>query len=181
MYVIISFDERLAQANDEVSPRLLWTTWLMVTIYDVRYTSDSVFERICRAIHLGVMVGFAEFGTSFDPEDQIKTIFQTLSLFLAVSRFTLAVQYGVVAFQIRKYAYGKRPMITTASLHLIAAAIYFGISFRYDEGRNSRVYIMWVSSFWRYLPSYLASPRGVCLSCGEHLPRNLTLSFPSCH
>ncbi len=119
----------------------------MVTMYDVRYTADSVFERFCKAIHLGVMVGFAESGTSFDPHDQIKTIFQTLSLFLAVSRLTLGLQYSLVAFQVRKYAYGKRPLIMTAALHFIAAAIYFGVSFRYEVGKNSRVYIMWVSDF----------------------------------
>ncbi|KAK7749974.1 hypothetical protein SLS62_008083 [Diatrype stigma] len=126
-----------------VHSRLLWTTWLMVTIYDVRYTSDSVFERCCRAIHLGVMIGFAEFGTNFDPENQIKVIFQSLSLFLAASRFTLAMQYGLLAWQVRKYTDGKKPLITTAALHFIAAAIYFGISFRYDVGKNSRVYVMW--------------------------------------
>lgn len=119
----------------------------MVTIYDVRYTSDSVFERCCRAIHLGVMIGFAEFGTHFDPDNQIKTIFQTLSLFLAASRLTLALQYGLLAWQVRKYADGKKPLITTAALHFIAAAVYFGISFRYDVGKNSRVYVMWVSSW----------------------------------
>lgn len=115
----------------------------MVTIYDVRFSADSVVARIGRAVHLAVMVGFAEFGTSFDPDDQVKAIFQTLSLFLAVSQLTLAMQYGVVAFQIRKYANGRRAMVITAVLHLIAAAVYFGVSFRYEDGKNSRGYIMW--------------------------------------
>ena len=115
----------------------------MVTIYDVRYTADSVVARIGRAVHLAVMVGFAEFGTSFDPNDQVKAIFQTLSLFLAASRLTLAIQYGVVAYHIRKYRKGKSPMILTSLLHLVAAAVYFGVSFRYEDGKNSRGYIMW--------------------------------------
>ncbi|KAI0011550.1 hypothetical protein F4779DRAFT_615370 [Xylariaceae sp. FL0662B] len=122
---------------------LLWTTWLITTLYDVRYTADSVLERCCKAVHLGVMVGFAEIGTSFNPDEQIVEVFRTMSLFLAVSRFTLFIQYGVVAYQIRKYVDGRGPVFITALLHLCAAAIYFGISFRYDLGRSSRVFVVW--------------------------------------
>jgi low temperature requirement protein LtrA len=126
--------------------RLLWTTWVSVTIWDVRFTADSVFERCCRAVHLGVMVGFAEIGTSFDPNDQIKAVFQTMSLFLAVSRFTLGLQYGVTTWQIRKYVDGWKPMAVTSALNFVASMIYLGVSFRYTDGRNSRVYIMWYST-----------------------------------
>ncbi|KAI2621185.1 hypothetical protein GGR54DRAFT_600513 [Hypoxylon sp. NC1633] len=122
---------------------LLWTTWLLTTLYDVRFTADSVWERCCKAVHLGVMIGFAEIGTHFDPDDQVVSVFRTMSLFLAGSRLVLALQYGMVAFQIRKYADGKRPMIFTAVLHLVAAAIYFGVSFRYDMGKSSRVFLVW--------------------------------------
>ncbi|XXG98874.1 hypothetical protein Hte_005204 [Hypoxylon texense] len=134
----------LAQFNSFIGYMvLLWTTWLLTTLYDVRFTADSVWERCCKAIHLGVMIGFAEIGTNFDPNDQIVSVFRTMSLFLAVSRFILALQYGMVLFQIRKYADGKRPMAFTAVLHLCAAAIYLGVSFRYDMGRSSRVFLVW--------------------------------------
>ncbi|KAI1097610.1 hypothetical protein F4804DRAFT_159422 [Jackrogersella minutella] len=122
---------------------LLWTTWGLTTLYDVRFTADSIWERICKAIHLGVMIGFAEIGTNFDPDDQIVSVFRTMSLFLAVSRFILFLQYGMVAFQIRKYAHGKGPMIATALLHLCSAAVYFGVSFRYDLGKSSRIFLVW--------------------------------------
>jgi low temperature requirement protein LtrA len=112
-------------------------------MYDVRFTADSLLERCCKAIHLGVMVGFAEIGTAFEPDAQIKSVFRTLSFFLMFSRLVLAVQYGVVAWQIRKYTHGKNPMILTAAVNLAAAAVYCGISFRYDTGKNSRVYVVW--------------------------------------
>jgi hypothetical protein len=80
---------------------LLWTTWGVTTLFDVRFTADSVLERACKAVHLGVMVGFAEMGPSFNPDDQIKSVFQTMSFFLAASRFVLACQYGYVAWQVR--------------------------------------------------------------------------------
>ncbi|KAI0889311.1 uncharacterized protein GGS22DRAFT_153621 [Annulohypoxylon maeteangense] len=122
---------------------LLWTTWGLTTLYDVRFTADSIWERCCKAVHLGVMIGFAEIGTSFDPDNQIVSIFRTMSLFLAVSRFVLFLQYATVAFQIRKYADGKRPMIFTAILHFCASMIYLGVSFRYDLGKSSRVFLVW--------------------------------------
>ncbi|OTA99764.1 hypothetical protein M426DRAFT_251883 [Hypoxylon sp. CI-4A] len=122
---------------------MLWTTWLLTSLYDVRFTADSVWERCCKAVHLGVMVGFAEIGTNFDPDNQIVSIFRAMSLFLAVSRFILFLQYGMVAFQIRQYSDGKRAMWTTAILHFIAAAIYFGVSFRYNLGKSSRVFLVW--------------------------------------
>ena len=123
--------------------RLLWTTWLITTIYDVRFTSDSILERSCKALHLGVMVGFAEMGTSFDPHKQIESVYRAMSLFLCVSRLLLTLQYGVVAYQIRKYAHGLGPMMVTAAFHLVAACVYFGISFRYSQNRNSRIYVAW--------------------------------------
>lgn len=115
----------------------------MTTIYDVRFTSDSVLERCCKAIHLGVMIGFAEIGTSFNPDKQISSVFKAMSLFLMMSRLTLALQYGVVLWQIRKYVDGRRQVLTTALLHLSAALVYLGISFRYEVGKNSRVFVVW--------------------------------------
>ncbi|KAH7026609.1 uncharacterized protein B0I36DRAFT_331004 [Microdochium trichocladiopsis] len=122
---------------------LLWTTWLNVTIYDVRFNADCVFERVCKAIHLGVMVGFAMIGTSFNPDNQIKSIFQAMSFFLAASRLTLCIQHSVLAYQVRKFAEGTKPLLVTAFLNFAAGAVYFGIAFRFDPSKNSRVYVVW--------------------------------------
>ena len=56
----------------------LWMTWLLVAMYDVRYVTDCVFERVARGIHLGVMVGFAVVAPSFDPSDQDKNTMRTM-------------------------------------------------------------------------------------------------------
>lgn len=115
----------------------------MTTLFDVRYTADSVLERCCRAVHLGVMVGFAEIGTSFNPDAQIKSVFQGMSFFLGVSRLVLGLQYAWVGWQVRKYADGWRPLAVTAMFQWAAMAVYVGIAFRYQEGKNSRAYIVW--------------------------------------
>ena len=35
---------------------ILWFTWCQVTLYDVRFATDSVIERISHLCHFGVMV-----------------------------------------------------------------------------------------------------------------------------
>jgi low temperature requirement protein LtrA len=112
-------------------------------MHDVRFYADGIFERIMRAIHLGVMVGFAEIGTQFDPDKQIKTVFQSMSLFLFFSRLVLAIQYIQVLVQARHYNRGKFPILITIMLHLAAAAIYLGVSFRFKDNYNSRVFVVW--------------------------------------
>ncbi|EGR48501.1 uncharacterized protein TRIREDRAFT_108011 [Trichoderma reesei QM6a] len=57
---------------------LLWTTWLLTTLYDVRYVTDSVWERVSRAVHLAVMVGFAELGPTFDFFKEAKSVFRAM-------------------------------------------------------------------------------------------------------
>ncbi|KAI1073939.1 hypothetical protein F5B20DRAFT_474933 [Whalleya microplaca] len=156
---------------------LLWTTWLITTLYDVRYTADSVLERCCKAIHLGVMVGFAEIGTSFNPDEQIVEVFRTMSLFLAVSRFVLFIQYGVVAYQVRKYVDGRGSLFITALLHLVTALVYFGISFRYNLGHSSRVFVVWyvggVVEMGLHLG--LSQAHSVLTFLGTHLGERLNL------
>ncbi|KAI1879576.1 hypothetical protein JX265_002530 [Neoarthrinium moseri] len=156
---------------------LLWTTWLITTIYDVRFTADSVLERCCKAIHLGVMVGFAEIGTAFQPEAQIKSVFQAMSLFLMFSRLALALQYGLVAWQIRKYVVGRRPMLLTAVIHFIAAMVYLGVSFRYSAGKSSRVYTVWYAVGLTEMALHLGFSQlsEVLTFIGTHLGERLNL------
>ncbi|KAK8049855.1 hypothetical protein PG994_011585 [Apiospora phragmitis] len=122
---------------------LLWTTWLVTSIYDVRFTSESILERCCRGAHLGVMTGFAVIATKFNPDKQIMAVYRAMSLFLAVSRLILTVQYGLSAWQVRKFKHGRRPLLATAAFHFVAAVAYIVIAFRYGVGKNSRGYIAW--------------------------------------
>lgn len=60
-----------------ITPRLIWTTWFVTGLYDVRFVTDSVFERCTRAVHLGVLMGFITVSPNFDPSDQDPRVFQT--------------------------------------------------------------------------------------------------------
>ncbi|KAH8681008.1 hypothetical protein BX600DRAFT_445505 [Xylariales sp. PMI_506] len=122
---------------------IIWFTWFLVGIFDVRFVTDSIYERVIRTAHLGVMLGFSVVVTYFDPENQDKTVFQTLSIILMVSRLVLVVQYGTIIWHIRHFTKGRRAVAAAAGVHFIAAMIFLGITFRFRDNKNSRVYVVW--------------------------------------
>ena len=126
---------------------MLWFTWLQVTLFDIRFGSDSVFERVCKALQFGVMAGFAVVGPGYKigwaPDDkeapQAVRSFQTLSLILMISRLILAGQYAVVFWCLRGY----RKVILPMFLHIVvlfaAAMVYMGLFFAFsiESGEQS--------------------------------------------
>jgi hypothetical protein len=78
---------------------ILWFTWCQVTLYDVRFATDSVFERIAHICHFAVMVGLAIVGPRFNPrnageDSKSMNCLQALSLILMSSRIVLLLQYS---------------------------------------------------------------------------------------
>lgn len=113
---------------------ILWFTWLETSLFDVRFATDSVFNRICKAISFGVMTGFAITGAIFDTanvEENLKA-FRALSLILMVSRLALVAQYGVVLFYVREYKQTFLPLASTMGTLFISAIIYLGTFWGYD-------------------------------------------------
>lgn len=121
---------------------ILWITWLVVSLYDVRFVTDSIFERLARAVHLGVMIGFAVVAPNFKPTDQNLQTMRVMSLILCISRFCLAVEYGSILWHIRKYKKPRLPMLLQIGANFAASMVYLGITFRFRHG-NSQVYIAW--------------------------------------
>ncbi len=56
----------------------MWFTWCQVTLFDVRFVADSVVDRVAKAVHLGVMVGFAYVGPNFNPTDYERNVLRTM-------------------------------------------------------------------------------------------------------
>lgn len=57
---------------------VLWFTWCQVSLFDVRFVVDSVLERMARACHLGVMVGLAVIGPSFNTTQEDPSTFRAM-------------------------------------------------------------------------------------------------------
>ncbi|KJZ70310.1 hypothetical protein HIM_10317 [Hirsutella minnesotensis 3608] len=122
---------------------LLWATWFLVTLFDVRYVADSIFSRATRAIQLGVLVGFVVVAPKFNPTDQEAETMRAMSIILAVSRACLALEYGSTLWHLRSFKKTRVPLYLQIGIHLVASAIYLGITFRFKYDRRSRVYIAW--------------------------------------
>lgn len=146
-------------------------------MFDVRFVTDSIFERIVRTAHLGVMVGFSIVVSNFDPANQDKWSFQTLSLILMFSRLILLFQYGTIIWHIRHFKQGKLPVAIAGAIHFVSAMIFLGIRFRFSDDKNSRVYIVWyiVSACEAIIQLGLAKYYKVLTFSGTHLTERMTV------
>jgi low temperature requirement protein LtrA len=133
---------------------LLWLTWYQVSLYDVRFSADSVFERVAKALHFGVMVGFAVIGPQWKPGQEIGDykIYKAFSLMLMVSRLTLFCQYGVTLIYTKKYKKTIVPLGMVMASTLLAAILYGALTPTFpniidsEQGlipQKSNVYIAW--------------------------------------
>ncbi|KAJ5172834.1 hypothetical protein N7492_005427 [Penicillium capsulatum] len=122
---------------------ILWFSWAQVTLYDVRFATDSFIERVAHACHFGAMVGFAIVGPQFMLEHNGWGALQQLSVVLAVDRFVLACQYASTLTFTWKHRSTRAPMIIIIASLIIAMAIYLGVSFAYFRHEHYHAYIAW--------------------------------------
>ncbi|KAL3465316.1 nineteen complex-related protein 2-domain-containing protein [Aspergillus heterothallicus] len=147
---------------------VIWFSWLQVTLYDVRFARDSVFERFCKALQLGAMVGFASAGTRFSTRvrDENVWAFQSLSLILGGSRLLLAIQYTVSILLIRKRMRSSaKGLYVIAAMLGVSSLIYFGLFFAFSEENSARSYIwtVWFALSWIEMWTVVATS---CLTPG---------------
>ncbi|KAB8266268.1 nineteen complex-related protein 2-domain-containing protein [Aspergillus pseudonomiae] len=132
---------------------VIWFTWLQVTLFDIRFARDSIFERTCKAIQLAAMVGFASAGTRFTTrvKDENVWAFQSLSIFLGGSRILLALQYTVnnlIFIRKRMKPAAKGVSIIAATL-FVSSLIYLGMFYIFgvQDGIRSYIWTVWFALF----------------------------------
>jgi hypothetical protein len=111
---------------------IIWFTWLQVTLFDIRFARDSIFERVCKAMQLVAMVGFASAGSRFTTRvrDENVWAFQALSALLAGSRLMLAVQYMInIGFLYKKMRIAAKGMFMIAVVLSASSFSYTGLYF----------------------------------------------------
>ncbi|KAF2627106.1 hypothetical protein BU25DRAFT_411189 [Macroventuria anomochaeta] len=168
---------------------LLWLTWYQVSLYDVRFSADSVFERTAKALHFGVMVGFAVIGPQWKPGQQIYDykIYKAFGLILMVSRLTLFAQYGITLFYTKKYRKTVLPIALVMASTLAAAILYGALTPAFPKvkldadgyiiSQASNVYIAW------YIIAISETILTVAVSCywtiisfkGTHMVQRMSL------
>ncbi|KAG8526054.1 uncharacterized protein KY384_000816 [Bacidia gigantensis] len=124
---------------------LLWFNWLQVTLYDVRFGVDSIFERACKALHLGVMIAFAVVGTNFTPTDTATNVstFRQFSVILLISRLVLIVQYSYILLWVRGHKNVMLPILAHIAAFVIGAIICLGLTFSFNSTTTSVSYLGW--------------------------------------
>lgn len=165
---------------------ILWFTWYQVSLYDVRFSTDSVFERIAKLLQFGVMIGMAIVGPNFDvtskekfeEEDEGSGInaFKSLSLILMASRLVLVGQYLQSLWFTRGYKAVRLPMLTIAATEFVAALIYFGLFFSFGKG-HVEAYIVWyiVAGVETMICTAISSYYRVVSFKGTHLVQRMSL------
>lgn len=132
---------------------ILWFTWLHVTLLDVRFSVDSVYERVCKAMHFAVMAAFSSVSTDWDPfspddVDSVRSL-KTMTLTLMFSRIVLGIQYIVIMV----YGRSRRKAVVPTGIHaivmFISAGVYLGVSDFFDvvAGRMLTVKLLDVLGF----------------------------------
>ncbi|KAF3036651.1 hypothetical protein E8E12_001201 [Didymella heteroderae] len=163
---------------------LLWLTWYQVSLYDVRFSADSIFERTAKAIHFGVMVGFAVIGPQWKPGQAQwdYKIYKAFGLILMVSRLTLFAQYGVTIVYNKKYKIAVLPILLIMASTPAAAILYGALTPAFPDTTSdvdsfaiekySNAYIAW------YIIAISETILTVAVSC---VPRCKAISFKGTH
>lgn len=151
-------------------------TWFVVTLFDVRYVTDSIFARLTRAIQLGVLVGFAVVAPKFDPTDQKFGNMKTMSLILMFSRACLAIENGSTLWHVRKFRKVRLPLCLQIVIHGAAAVVYLAISFFFKDQR-SRAFMAWhfISGAEAILSLVLSNISPVLSLTKTHLMKRMTI------
>ncbi|KAH7071980.1 bacterial low temperature requirement A protein-domain-containing protein [Paraphoma chrysanthemicola] len=105
---------------------MIWFTWLSVTLFDVRFSIDCVWNRLHKAIQFGVFTGFVFAGPVFDKYSNSHDAmsYKNFAIVLVVSRTAIALQYAVVMWQGRMFRQTLIPLGLSTLVHAIAAAGY---------------------------------------------------------
>jgi hypothetical protein len=134
----------------------MWFTWLQTSLFDVRFSTDSVINRIFKAISFGIMTGFAVVSSQYQPDlltadtlNNTAPAFRAMALVLMVSRLALIGQYSVVFWYVRGYTKTKVPLASTMATLFVTSMMFLGTYFGFPgdfnnpASANRHVYIGW--------------------------------------
>ncbi|OJD15533.1 hypothetical protein AJ78_04229 [Emergomyces pasteurianus Ep9510] len=129
---------------------IIWFTWLQVALFDIRFAQDSIFERICKALQLATMVGFASTGSGFATQvrDENVWAFRSLSMLLACSRLLLSIEYSIAAiFLYRTMKLASKRLLLIVLAFIGTGVTYTGLYFLFNHNTDARGEYLWTSWF----------------------------------
>ncbi|KAF2036067.1 hypothetical protein EK21DRAFT_106173 [Setomelanomma holmii] len=155
---------------------ILWSTWFQITLHDVRFARDSLYERVCKTIQFICFVGLALVGSQFNPAspkgDNIN--FRILCYTLVICRGLLAIQYLVVLFFTWRARYAKLylPLGLMFLVYAIAMGAFAAMTpaFQGESNNHRLVYLVW------YVVATIEAVAVITISCCWRM-----LSFKKTH
>ncbi|KAF2499666.1 hypothetical protein BU16DRAFT_279446 [Lophium mytilinum] len=152
---------------------ILWCSWFQITLHDVRFARDSIFERTCKTVQFIAFIGLSLVGSKFQPnekksdgEDPTKinnSNFRILCYVLVLSRALLTLQYIVVLIStiVSKYKKLYIPLIMNILIYLAATIVFVGMTPAFKENSigHRRIYVVW------YIVMFLESFGSIAISC----------------
>lgn len=150
---------------------ILWTTWFQITLHDVRFARDSIYERVCKFVQFVAFVGLALVGSKFNPvggKGEPGNM-QLTCVVLGISRGLLMIQHIVVLVYTMKAKYSKLylPLGLMIGVYAIATALYAAMIPGFTVANLKKfphLYLVWyaimivealmvigISCFWRML------------------------------
>ncbi|KAA8568908.1 hypothetical protein EYC84_007885 [Monilinia fructicola] len=158
---------------------ILWFLWLQVSLFDVRFVTDSVLERIAKAFQFGVMIGLAIIGPDFNSSNQKPGAFRSVAIILMASRLVLSLQYSAILYHVWYYKNSKTPLFLVVMANVVAALIYFTTFFGFtkETSKTGRVFVVWyITAIIETAVNILISSKWKVLSFrGSHLVQRMTL------
>ncbi|KAK7959368.1 Low temperature requirement A [Apiospora aurea] len=174
---------------------VLWFTWFNVCMFDVRFMTDSIFERVIRIVQFASMAGFTVVVTKFDPRhetfDPTRSADSRLYANQVVLRLSLAAQYCsnfFIRYPERRSKTDQsrpatdstpngKPILAAVAVHFVAAMVYLGITFRFDHTHSSKVHLVWYigSALEAIVQLGLASRFGVLTFEGTKLTERMAV------
>merc|ERR1712225_169038 len=130
---------------------IIWTTWFQVSMFDVRFGSDSVIHRLFKVIHFCVMMALASF--------------RIINCILLISRAALICEYSIPVLYMLKRRQRRLllPLLLCCLTFLVSVIVYASIWSTFsEEGASRHLYRAWyvilgfevisilvISSVWR--------------------------------
>ncbi|KAL1624844.1 hypothetical protein SLS54_003567 [Diplodia seriata] len=159
---------------------ILWATWFQVTLHDVRFARDSVYERACKVAQFAAFVGLALAGSKFEPVENAakgtgNANLRLLCWVLVASRVQLALQYCFVAVAVARKRFSKLylPLALNVAVYAGAAAAFGVLALAFREGAGkARPGVYWV--WWVVL--FVEGVGTIAISCWWRM-----LSFKKTH
>lgn len=149
---------------------ILWATWFQITLHDVRFARDTVYERACKVVQFVVFVGLALAGSKFELGGgrQTNMNFRTLCYVLVLSRAMLALQYAFVLVAVARKRFSKLylPIGLNIAVYAGAVAVFVAMTPAFEDDAVAPPGFFWlwwvvlflegvgtitISCFWRML------------------------------